>query len=108
MAPKPLAISSSTCFAVFGENSIRRDLMSSSVRGSANKQRYVKDPTTGKRLARPNAKDLWIIEEVLHLRIIDDNLWNKVPERLVGIRHSAFVRKARETRFWEHRRSMAC
>jgi hypothetical protein len=70
-----------------------------------NKQRYVKDPTTGKRLARPNTKDLWIIEEVPHLRIIDDDLWNKVQERLVGIRHSASVSKARETRFWEHRRA---
>ena len=70
-----------------------------------NKQRYVKDPTTGTRLARPNAKDLWIIEEVPHLRIIDDDLWNKVQERLDGIRHSASVSKARETRFWEHRRA---
>jgi site-specific DNA recombinase len=70
-----------------------------------NKQRYVKDPTTGKRLARPNTKDLWIIEEVPHLRIIDDDLWNTVQERLNGIRHSASVSKARETRFWEHRRA---
>ena len=70
-----------------------------------NKQQYLKDPTTGKRLARPNAKELWIIEEVTHLRIIDDHLWNTVQERLDGIRHSQSVSKARETRFWEHRRA---
>ncbi len=70
-----------------------------------NKQRYVKDPSTGKRLARPNPKEQWIIEEVPHLRIIDDDLWTAVQDRLNGIRHSASVSKARKTRFWEHRRA---
>ena len=70
-----------------------------------NKQHYVKDPTTGRRLARPNPEDQWIIEEVPHLRIVDDVLWHRVQERLDGIRSSAPVRKARKTRFWEHRRA---
>jgi len=47
-----------------------------------NKQHYLKDPTTGKRLARPNAKELWIIEEVTHLRIIDWILGYQVRVRL--------------------------
>jgi len=70
-----------------------------------NKQHYLKDPATGKRLARPNTKDQWIIEDVPHLRIIDDDLWNTVQDRLDGIRQSPAVIKARKTRFWEHRRA---
>jgi site-specific DNA recombinase len=70
-----------------------------------NKQHYVKDPTTGKRLARPNPPDKWIIEDVPHLRIIDNDLWTSVQARLDGIRESAPVKKARAKRFWEHRRS---
>jgi len=70
-----------------------------------NKQHYVKDPRTGKRLARPNPQDQWITEDVAHLRIIDDDLWQRVQDRLEGIRESEPVSKARATRFWEHRRS---
>ena len=70
-----------------------------------NKQHYVKDPRTGKRLARPNPEDQWVIEGVPNLRIVDDELWNRVQARLEGIRNSAAVSKARETRFWEHRRA---
>ena len=40
-----------------------------------NRQRFVKDPDTGKRIARPNPEDQWIKTEVAHLRIIDDRLW---------------------------------
>ena len=70
-----------------------------------NKQRYVKDPATGKRIARPNAKELWVIEAVPHLQIIDQSLWDKVQARLGDIRQSPSVSKARKTRFWEHRRA---
>ena len=69
-----------------------------------NKQHFVKDPYTGKRLARPNPQDQWINKEVPDLRIVDDALWNRVQERLASIRASAPVSKARKTRFWEHRR----
>ncbi len=70
-----------------------------------NKQRYIKDPWTGKRLARRNPEDQWIIKETPHLRIIDDELWDRVQARLNSIRESAPVSKARKTRFWEHRRA---
>ncbi|NQU71177.1 MAG: recombinase family protein, partial [Rhodospirillales bacterium] len=70
-----------------------------------NKQHYVKDPRTGKRLARPNPEDQWIVEAVPHLRIVDDDLWNRVRARLGGIRESVPVTKARKRRFWEHRRA---
>jgi hypothetical protein len=43
------------------------------------------------------------LEDVPALRIIDDPLWQSVQDRLLGIRDSEGVRKARATRFWEHR-----
>jgi site-specific DNA recombinase len=46
-----------------------------------NRCSYVKDPQTGKRVARVNPKDQWEIVEVPHLRIIDDTLWNRVKDR---------------------------
>jgi DNA invertase Pin-like site-specific DNA recombinase len=39
-----------------------------------NRQRFVKDPATGKRVAKPNPEGEWIIEEVPHLRIVPDAL----------------------------------
>jgi site-specific DNA recombinase len=46
-----------------------------------NRQRFVKDPQTGRRQARPNPPEAWIIEGVPNLRIIDDELWAKVKTR---------------------------
>ena len=69
-----------------------------------NKQRYIKDPATGKRVARVNPEADWIVQEVPDLRIIDDALWTRVQRRLGRIRASAGVSKARATRFWERRR----
>lgn len=46
-----------------------------------NRLRFVKDPSTGKRVSRPNPESAWIRTEVPHLRIVDDALWNAVRER---------------------------
>ena len=51
-----------------------------------NRQRYVKDPETGKRLARPNPPEDWVIEEVPQLRIVDDELWSKAKDRQLATR----------------------
>lgn len=69
-----------------------------------NKQRYIKDPATGKRVARVNPEEDWIVQAVPDLRILDDALWHKVQQRLGRIRQSPGVVKARAHRFWEHRR----
>ncbi|MFC0243894.1 recombinase family protein [Falsochrobactrum ovis] len=45
-----------------------------------NKQRYVKNPETGKRVAKPNPQDKWVVAEVPDLRIIDQALWDAVKE----------------------------
>ncbi|WP_373877495.1 recombinase family protein [Paracoccus kondratievae] len=46
-----------------------------------NRLRFVKDPSTGKRVSRPNPESQWIRTEVPHLRIVDDELWNAVRAR---------------------------
>jgi site-specific DNA recombinase len=69
-----------------------------------NKQRYIKDPASGKRVARVNPEADWIVQDVPDLRIIDDALWTQVQQRLGSIRKSLGVAKARATRFWERRR----
>ena len=51
-----------------------------------NRCSYVKDPKTGKRLARPNPTKLWETVEVPVLRIIDDHLWKRVKERQRSVR----------------------
>ncbi len=46
-----------------------------------NRQRFIKDPNTGKRVSRPNPEAKWIRTEVPELRIVDDELWLRVKQR---------------------------
>jgi site-specific DNA recombinase len=46
-----------------------------------NRQRFVKDPETGKRVARPNPPEAWIRQDVPELRIVSDELWQAVRAR---------------------------
>ena len=46
-----------------------------------NRLRYVKDPETCKRISRPNPEDKWIIQDVPELRIVEQDLWDKVKAR---------------------------
>ncbi|MBF2717714.1 recombinase family protein [Agrobacterium vitis] len=46
-----------------------------------NRLRYVKNPSTGKRVSRQNPESEWIVTEVPHLRIVDDELWQAVRTR---------------------------
>lgn len=54
---------------------------STSADGVWNRQQYTKDPDTGRRVARPNPPDQWIVTDVPHLRILDDGVWNAVKAR---------------------------
>jgi len=45
------------------------------------RQRYVKDPTTGKRVSRLNPAGSEITNDIPHLRIVDEALWAAVKER---------------------------
>ena len=46
-----------------------------------NRCSYVKDPRTGRRVARPNPPERWEVVEVPELRIVDDALWQRVKDR---------------------------
>ncbi len=46
-----------------------------------NRQTFIKDPITGKRQARLNPESEWIEQNVPHLRIIDEKLWERVKQR---------------------------
>ena len=45
-----------------------------------NRQTFMKDPASGKRQARMNPQSSWVIEDVPHLRIIDDLIWQNVQK----------------------------
>jgi site-specific DNA recombinase len=61
------------------------------------RQRYVKDPATGKRQARPNAEADWSTQDFPDLRIIDDALWQDVQARRAAsaTKHPAHQRRPR-------------
>ncbi len=70
-----------------------------------NKQHYLKDPRTGKRLARPNPEHLWVIQDLPELRIVEQLVWDKVRARLSAIRETPAVKTARDKKFWLKRRA---
>ena len=81
-----------------------------------NRLKYLKDPSTGKRISRLNPADAWITKEQPELRIIDDALWQAVKARQSGSRQrTAKTTKAslgqpeqhdhqQRTGFWSHQR----
>ena len=50
-----------------------------------NRLRYIKDPATGKRLSRLDPEADWIGQEVPDLRIVDQDLWDRVKTRQKAI-----------------------
>ena len=46
-----------------------------------NRLRYVKNPSTGKRVSRLNPETEWIIKDVPELRIVDVELWQAARAR---------------------------
>ena len=70
-----------------------------------NRMRFIKDPTTGKRISRMNPPEQWVTEEVPQLRIIDQELWTRVQTRLVNMREAAGANNPDRPKFWENRRA---
>ena len=52
-----------------------------------NRQRYIKDPDTGRRVSRRNPPASWVITLVPELRIISDELWEAAKSRQTETRH---------------------
>ncbi len=46
-----------------------------------NRLRYIKDPTTGKRVSKLNERQDWTVKLVPELRIVDQDLWDRVKAR---------------------------
>ncbi len=67
-----------------------------------NRLRYVKDPETGKRISRLNDQADWIIQDVAELRIIDQDLWDRVKARQGAL--TTKTPKPGEAAFWDRRR----
>lgn len=73
-----------------------------------NRCSYVKDPRTGKRVARPNPPEQWDVQAVPELRIVSEELWQKAKERQAAVqptRVSGDVGSASGTALNESRRS---
>ena len=51
-----------------------------------NRLRYIKDPDTGERVSRPNPESEWIFHDVPELRIIEQDLWNRIKARQEAIK----------------------
>ncbi|PIW29656.1 MAG: resolvase [Rhodospirillales bacterium CG15_BIG_FIL_POST_REV_8_21_14_020_66_15] len=67
-----------------------------------NRLRYVKNPETGKRVSRLNPEIEWITHEVPHLRVVPENLWNKVKSRQEDVKRPRQV--ISDLPFWDRRR----
>jgi len=67
-----------------------------------NRQRFLKDPDSGKRIARLNPESEWIIQEVPELRIVNDALWGAVRDRQSSLKMS--LREATANPMVERRR----
>jgi DNA invertase Pin-like site-specific DNA recombinase/integrase len=53
-----------------------------------NRQRFVKDPTTGKRVTRYNPTEQLIVQDAPDLRIISDELWKRAKARQRDVRRT--------------------
>ena len=61
-----------------------------------NRLTYIKNPETGNRISRLNPASDWIVKEVPELRIVEQDLWDRVKERQRGLRKlPAFHEKPR-------------
>jgi site-specific DNA recombinase len=65
-----------------------------------NRLRYIKDPTTGKRVSRLNPREKWITAEVPELRIVDDALWQAAKARQgeLTIKYASVITATRAAR----------
>jgi site-specific DNA recombinase len=51
-----------------------------------NRLAYIKNPDTGKRVSRLNPESEWIVKDVPELRVVDQELWDRVKARQQGLR----------------------
>jgi site-specific DNA recombinase len=49
-----------------------------------NRQRFIKDPSTGKRVSRPNPREAWIVSPAPKLRIVSPEIWQAAQAKLAA------------------------
>jgi site-specific DNA recombinase len=69
-----------------------------------NRLRYVKDPESGRRRSRLNPSDQWIIKDVPELRIVAQDLWDRVKDRQSAVKRHTRPDHQQRARVWERRR----
>jgi site-specific DNA recombinase len=69
-----------------------------------NRLRYLKDPNTGKRVSRLNAKSEWVIHGVAALRIVNQELWDRVKARQIALHKDTRPDCSVERPFWARTR----
>ena len=71
-----------------------------------NRMRFVRDPSTGRRVSRMNPEAQWVRHVCPELRLVDVATWYAVQHRLGKLRCKAGVDAPNRDRFWERRRAM--
>ena len=69
-----------------------------------NRLRYVKDPENGKRRSRLNPSDQWIIKDVPELRVVTQDLWDRVKNRQSAVKRNTRPDRQEHAKVWERRR----
>ncbi|WP_270937843.1 recombinase family protein [Falsiroseomonas oryzae] len=62
-----------------------------------NRQHFDKDPSTGRRVARPNPRDAWVVTPVPDLAILDREVWEEAQRRLEASRRVVTSKSAANT-----------
>lgn len=60
-----------------------------------NRQRFIKNPQTGKRVSRLNSKEEWVIQDAPEFCLLSENLWKSVKARQKIIAETAPVKCGR-------------
>jgi site-specific DNA recombinase len=69
--------------ALIGSNQRRNGLLNNELYNGVivyNRQRFIKDPTTGKRVSRANPESEWQRQDVPDMRIVDEDIWHKAQQ----------------------------
>jgi site-specific DNA recombinase len=69
-----------------------------------NRQSYLRDPVSGKRVSRSNPQSERIKEDVAELRIVPQELWDRCRERLTNLAESPKSQALKNSQFWLRRR----
>jgi site-specific DNA recombinase len=65
-----------------------------------NRQRFIKDSSTGREIARLNPESEWSISELPALRIVPQDLWERAQARLLELSDSPRAQRARQKKIW--------